>query len=78
MFVWSIRAIPTYRVYRLYDNYYALIFFSITAINVCSECAITAPSASYPYLAHHPSLKESVIAALMTLELNAIMKVRLH
>ena len=53
-------------------------FFSITAINAWLQCVIAAPSTSYPLLTHHPSLEESVITALMTLQLNAIMKVRFH
>ena len=57
---------------------YHVLFFSISALDVWPQCVITAPSTSYPFLTHHPSLKESVIAALMTLRFNAKMKVRLR
>ena len=53
-------------------------FSSINAINALSKCAIAVPSTSYPFVTHHPSLKESVIAALMTLQLNTNMKVWLN
>ena len=58
--------------------YTCAFFFSITAIDVWLQCVITAPSTGYPFLIYHRSLKKSVIAALMTLQLNAEMKVRLH
>jgi hypothetical protein len=45
---------------------------------LCSNQAPLESMTNSPFLTHHPSLKESVITALMNLELNANMKVRLH
>ena len=50
---------------------------SINAVVVWLQCVITAQSTSYPFPIHHPNLKESVISALMSSQLNARMKVRM-
>ena len=55
----------------------AVLFISISAVDVWPQCVVTAQSTSYLFLTCHPSLKESVIPALMFSELNANMKVRL-
>ena len=62
----------------MHDVDYHVLFFSISVKGVRSQCVIAAPSTGCPFRTHHPSPKESVIAALMTLQLNAKMKVRLR
>ena len=51
--------------------------YSITAVGVWLQCVITAQNTRYPFLTYHPSLKESVISALMSSQLDAKMKVRI-
>ena len=53
------------------------IVCSTNAVVVWLLCVITAQSTSYPFPIQHPNLKESVISALMSSQLNAIMKVRM-
>ena len=54
-----------------------VLFFSMSAEDALPEYVMTAPSISSPFLTHHPSVKESVISALMSLELSAKTKVRI-
>ena len=38
LYIWHIRAIPTYRVYQLYDSYIILIYEHLTISPVAAQC----------------------------------------
>ena len=57
----------------------SILYFvcSINAVVVWLQYVITAQSTNYPFPTHHLNLKESVITALISSQLNARMKVRM-